>query len=384
MEHPDRAPDGRGLPDRGDGRRRLPRGAARPAATAASSGARSTRVEPSAFARGILVVAAVHVPRRRAARGAPHAGGDLPPRPRHRAPPTSSARSTPTRSRACARRRGRSPRTPRRSTRRCSGWATSRRRRAAPWQPWLDELARRRPRRAARATAGSRPKRRAIRRRSCAAGSRRSARSSSDDPLLLGARGRGRRPAHAHRRAAGVVRPAAARAHPPLHARPAAPRDRAGHRRAVPALPRLLAARRPRAPPRRAARRGARSSRSSRASRSRPRRGRRASSRRACAATGASGSTSSRSRARSRGGGSGARAPRPIRRTPIVPRPARRPRRVDGARRAGRGSRPSREPATAARGRATRSRARGAMFLQELARADAASRATSSRTAWPS
>ena len=37
---------------------------------------------------------------------------------------------------------------------------------------------------------------------------------------------------------AGLVRPAAARAHPPLHARPPAARDRAGHRGGVPALPR--------------------------------------------------------------------------------------------------------------------------------------------------
>ena len=39
----DRAPDDRGLPDGGDGRGRLPRGAARPRATARSSSARSTR-----------------------------------------------------------------------------------------------------------------------------------------------------------------------------------------------------------------------------------------------------------------------------------------------------------------------------------------------------
>ena len=51
------------------------------------------------------------------------------------------------------------------------------------------------------------------------------------------------------------MRPAPARAHPSLHARPPAPRDRAGHRRAVPALPRLLAARRSRASARRPARR---------------------------------------------------------------------------------------------------------------------------------
>ena len=54
----------------------------------------------------------------------------------------------------------------------------------------------------------------------------------------------------------GLVRPAAARAHPSLHARPPAPRDRAGHRRRVPALPRLLAARRSRRTARGPARRG--------------------------------------------------------------------------------------------------------------------------------
>ena len=41
-----------------------------------------------------------------------------------RRPPTRSARSIPRRSRGSAKRRGRSPRTPRRSTRRSSGWAT--------------------------------------------------------------------------------------------------------------------------------------------------------------------------------------------------------------------------------------------------------------------
>ena len=68
--------------------------------------------------------AALHVPRRRAARGAAHAGGARRAACSTRSAPTSSARSIPTRSRACARRRGRSPRTPRRCTRRSSGWAT--------------------------------------------------------------------------------------------------------------------------------------------------------------------------------------------------------------------------------------------------------------------
>ena len=139
---PDRAPDDRGLPHRGDGRGRLPRGAARACATARIERRAVDTAEPSAFARGILVRAAVHVPRRRAARGAPHPGGDDAAHPRRAGPPTSWARSTPTRSRACARRPGRSPRAPRRCTRRCSGWATSPPRRRAPWQPWLDDARR--------------------------------------------------------------------------------------------------------------------------------------------------------------------------------------------------------------------------------------------------
>jgi ATP-dependent Lhr-like helicase len=61
------------------------------------------------------------------------------------------------------------------------------------------------------------------------------------------ARVRGFGPARAHRRTAGLVRPPPAGAHPPLHDRAAAQGDRARHREAVPALPRLLAARGPRA-----------------------------------------------------------------------------------------------------------------------------------------
>ena len=44
--------------------------------------------EPSAFARGILNAAALRVPRRRAARGAPHAGGHHAPRSDRRRWPT--------------------------------------------------------------------------------------------------------------------------------------------------------------------------------------------------------------------------------------------------------------------------------------------------------
>ena len=166
---------------------------------------------------------------------------------------------------------------------------------------WLDELAARRPRRAARATAGSRSRRRATRRRCCAAGSRRSGPCSSRparttsrccsqleaEGAVLRARIEGRD---------GLVRPPPARAHPPLHARPPAPRDRAGDRRRVPALPRLLAARRRRLPRSTGPRGVAEVVRAARRLRG-PGRGLggAASCPRACAATGASGSTSSRS-----------------------------------------------------------------------------------------
>ena len=76
----------------------------------------------------------------------------------------------------------------------------------------------------ARATAGSPWRRRATRRPSCAAGWRRSARSSATIPLLLELEAEGVVLRDAHRRPAGLVRPPAARAHPPLHARPPAAR----------------------------------------------------------------------------------------------------------------------------------------------------------------
>ena len=63
-------------------------------------------------------------------------------------PPTRSARSTPRRSRGSGKRRGPSPPTPRKSTRRSCGWDTSRRRKRAPWQEWIEELSAARPRRA--------------------------------------------------------------------------------------------------------------------------------------------------------------------------------------------------------------------------------------------
>ena len=144
-----------------------------------------------------------------------------------------------------------------------------------------------------RAAAGSRPRRRAIRRRCCAGGSRRSGPVVSDDPLLLELEARGRRAARAHRRAGGVVRPAAARAHPPLHARPAAQArsSRSRRRSSCGSSPAGSTSTPSTASTGRAA--SPRWSRSSRASRCPRRRGRRASCRRACAATGASGSTSS-------------------------------------------------------------------------------------------
>src|SRR5207247_7379021 len=76
---------------------------------------------------------------------------------------------------------------------------------------------------------------------------------------LAGRRGRGRglrarrararrlrvtRPVHARRSGAGAVRAPPARPHPPLHARPAAPGDRAGHGGGLHAIPVAVAARR--------------------------------------------------------------------------------------------------------------------------------------------
>ena len=132
-----------------------------------------------------------------------------------------------------------------------SGWATSRRPRRAPGRPWLDELRCGRPRRARR-----RPLVRGrgdARREGGAARPARGARAGVRRGRLgrrgaaAAARGRRRRAARAHRGTRGLVRPPPARAHPPLHARPPAARDRAGDGRRLPALPRLLAARRSRA-----------------------------------------------------------------------------------------------------------------------------------------
>ena len=142
--------------------------------------------------------------------------------------------------------------TPRKSTRRCCGWATSPTARPRPGSEWLDAARRRRPR-GARERSLVRRRRRprepktVLRGRLEALGPvlvdaadrptrSRSLRELEADGAVLRTRIDGQR---------AVVRPAAAVAHPPLHARPAAARDRAGHRGAVPALPRLLAARGP-------------------------------------------------------------------------------------------------------------------------------------------
>jgi ATP-dependent Lhr-like helicase len=81
-------------------------------------------VEPSAFARGDPVLAAVHVPRRRAPRRAAAPRPSCRGAPWTRAARTPSAPSTRTPSRASRKRPGRSPPAPRKCTRRSSGWGT--------------------------------------------------------------------------------------------------------------------------------------------------------------------------------------------------------------------------------------------------------------------
>ena len=301
----------------------LARGAARPARRVASSDVAVDTPEPSAFAHGILTRAALHVPRRRAARGAPHAGGAARAAARRARPPTSSARSIPTPSRACAKRRGRSRRTPKRCTRRCSGWDTSPTPRRAPWSRWLAEL-----RRAGRvvlegdrwfAVEASRDPKEILRGRLEALG-----RSSSDDPLLYELESRGRsclRGALRRHSRAGASRRLLARIH-----RYTLDRLRKEIEPVTAAeFLRFLACWQHvdrRAPARRPARRGRGPAPARRVRGARRWRGRRASCPRACAATGASGSTSSRSRARSPGAGSGAAGRARSARTPIclVPR----------------------------------------------------------------
>ena len=136
--------------------------------------------------------------------------------------------------------------------------------------PMARRAARRRAASCSRTAAGSRSRARAIRRRSCAAGSRRSGPVVRATTRLLlrarAAKGRSCAPAStAEPRGAA----AAAGAHSSLHARPASQRDRAGDGQRIPAVPRVLAARRRRVHARRAARRGGGAARSSRASRCR-------------------------------------------------------------------------------------------------------------------
>ena len=114
-----RPPDGSRLPVRGDGHRR----ARAPVARHRSGRHRDRRARPAhTFAARARDPdrAAVRLPRRRAARGAPHAGGDGAALARCRRPPPTWAGSTPPRSSACARKRGRRPATPTSCTTRCS------------------------------------------------------------------------------------------------------------------------------------------------------------------------------------------------------------------------------------------------------------------------
>ncbi len=109
--------------------------------------------EPSPLAHEILSAPALRLPRRRAARGAPHPGGGQPPlaRPAERRRPRP--RSTPRRSRGSRRRPGPTPPTPTSCTTRCCGSASSprpRRRRGSGLAGAADEAGRRAPRDPAR------------------------------------------------------------------------------------------------------------------------------------------------------------------------------------------------------------------------------------------
>ena len=131
---PDRRADDPGLPDRGDGCGRLPRGPAGPPR-------RRHRTDRGGHGGALGVrsrhplLPALHLPGRRSAGGAAHAGGLLPPGAgrAHRGR-ARRARSGSHRARS-ARRPGRSRRASRRSTRRSSGWDTSRSRRAVRGGP---------------------------------------------------------------------------------------------------------------------------------------------------------------------------------------------------------------------------------------------------------
>ena len=180
---PDRAPDDRGLPERGDGRRGLPRRAARICAPGASEKRRRRHDRAVGVRARDPQRDALRVPRRRAARGAPHAGGGVAAHARPEDRPTRSARSTPTRSRACATRRGPSPRAPRSCTKRCCGWATSPSARRGRRAGRMARRAARGPGASFARTPSGAVRWRAVeastrsRRACCAAGSRRSARS---------------------------------------------------------------------------------------------------------------------------------------------------------------------------------------------------------------
>ena len=129
----DRAADDRRLPDRGDGRRRPargPRGAAR----------RVDRARRGRHRRAVGLRArhpdlrALHLPRRRPARGAPHAGGPEPPNARHpRARRSGGLRSRRRRAR-CAKRPGPAPNR-RRSPRGAAVDGLRHRRRGRGWTP---------------------------------------------------------------------------------------------------------------------------------------------------------------------------------------------------------------------------------------------------------
>ena len=313
---PDRAADHRRLPHGGDGRGRLPR-------SARGAEGRAHRALRGRHRRALRVRArhplrpALHLPRRRAPRRAAHPGRDGPAR-AGRAHRGHAGRARPGGHRARARRGLAAARERGRGARGAAvdGLRDGRRRASPGWSGWTRSPARAAS--SARATAGSRRRPRAIPRPSCEDGWKRWVRSSATIPLLVHLEAEGvvlraridGRP--------GLVRPAAARPHPPLHARPAAQGDRARHRRAVPALPRLLAARGPRAQARRAARGGRRRRAARRVRSLRAGLGRHHPPGARARATSASGWTSSRSPARSRGDGCGARAWPSPRRTPIT------------------------------------------------------------------
>ncbi len=219
--------------------------------------------EPSAFARRHPLVSALHLPRRCAARRATDAGRDAPTGRGGCEDARLDRRARPRRRVACAgrgvaaaRERGGSPRSAvvdglRHGGRR-SGLATVAR--DAP------RGGSRRPRWRALACCG-RTDRSA--KRSCGDGSRRSAPSSRTTRVFSRhsirssrARRRWRGAARASAGRGRLVRAAAPRAHSSLHPGPTAQGDRAGVGGRLRCVPRLLAARRRRAPARRAGGRG--------------------------------------------------------------------------------------------------------------------------------